>query len=149
MNNKTAQKNSFNNIHFSNNIKLLFTKESDNYYNKNRLNKKLKSLISKERILNNRKIIDFSYAKMFHLFKRGMRKFDEEQVKNKNFYKTLNEENSRFNKEYEKNYSFGSRMVSKKARQNIKSKTFQKFYDKNKLKDTYKEENNLFNFRSL
>ena len=31
-----------------------------------------------------------------------MKKFDDEQKRRKNFYKTLYEENTRFNKEYQK-----------------------------------------------
>ena len=81
---------------FSKNIKDLFNTEFNQYYDKRRLNNKLKSIISKEKILNARKIKDFNYSKMFHNFKNDMLKFEEEQNKQKNFYKTLYEENLKF-----------------------------------------------------
>ena len=137
--------NSFNKTHFAKNIKSLFNKESKNFYSKHRLNLKLKSLISKEKSLNDRKIIDFNYGEMFHFFKVGMKKFDDDQIKRKNFYKTLYEENRRFNKEYQKNYSLNTEITPKQTKPNIKSKTFQKFYDKHQITDTSRQRNNLFN----
>ena len=139
------KKNVFNKTHFAKNIKSLFNKESKNYYSKRRLNIELKSLISKEKSLNDRKIIDFNYGEMFHFFKVGMKKFDDEQKRRKNFYKTLYEENTRFNKEYQKNYSSNSQIKPKQTKTNIKSKTFQKFYDKHQITDKSKQINNLFN----
>ena len=138
-------KNIFNKSHFSKNIKSLFNKESQNYYNKHRLNLKLKSLISKEKSLNDRKIMDFNYPKMFHIFKVDMKRFDDSQQKRKNFFKTLYEENTKFNKEYQKNYSSNTDIKPKQTKPNIKSKTFQKFYDKHQIMDTSKQLNNLFN----
>ena len=138
------KKNIFNKSHFSKNIKSLFIKESQNYYNKHRLNLKLKSLIRKEKSLNDRKIIDFNYGKMFHFFKVNMKKFDDGQLKRKNFYKSLYEENTRFNKEYQKNFSSNTQITPKQTKPNIKSKTFQKFYDKHQITDTSKQVNNLF-----
>ena len=138
------KKNIFNKSHFSKNIKSLFIKESQNYYNKHRLNLKLKSLIRKEKSLNDRKIIDFNYGKMFHFFKVNMKKFDDGQLKRKNFYKSLYEENTRFNKEYQKNFSSNTQITHKQTKPNIKSKTFQKFYDKHQITDTSKQVNNLF-----
>ena len=138
------KKNIFNKSHFSKNIKSLFIKESQNYYNKHRLNLKLKSLIRKEKSLNDRKIIDFNYGKMFHFFKVNMKKFDDGQLKRKNFYKSLYEENTRFNKEYQKNFSSNIQITHKQTKPNIKSKTFQKFYDKHQITDTSKQVNNLF-----
>ena len=135
------KKGLFNKSNFSRNIKSLFKKESKNYYNKHRLNLKLKSIISKEKSLNDRKIMDFNYGEMFHFFKEDMKKFDDSQLKRKNFYKTLYEENIRFNKEYHSNYSSNINQ----AKPNIKSKTFQKFYDKHQITDTSKQFNNLFN----
>lgn len=139
------KKNAFNKSHFAKNIKSLFNKESKHYYSKRRLNIELKSLISKEKSLNNRKIIDFNYGEMFHFFKIGMKKFDDEQKRRKNFYNTLYEENARFNKEYQKNYSSNSQIKPKQTKANIKSKTFQKFYDKHQIIDKSKQINNLFN----
>ena len=139
------KRNKFIKSHFSKNIKSLFNKESKKYYNKHRLNVKLKSLISKEKTLNDRKIIDFNYGEMFHFFKVGMKKFDDSQLKRKNFYKTLYDENTRFNKEYQKNYSANSQITLKQTRPNIKSKIFQKYYDKHQVTDTSKKVNNLFN----
>lgn len=138
------KKNIFNKSHFSKNIKSLFIKESQNFYNKHRLNLKLKSLIRKEKSLNDRKIIDFNYGKMFHFFKVNMKKFDDGQLKRKNFYKSLYEENTRFNKEYQKNFSSNTQITHKQTKPNIKSKTFQKFYDKHQITDTSKQVNNLF-----
>jgi len=138
------KKNIFNKSHFSKNIKSLFIKETQNYYNKHRLNLKLKSLIRKEKSLNDRKIIDFNYGKMFHFFKVNMKKFDDGQLKRKNFYKSLYEENTRFNKEYQKNFSSNTQITHKQTKPNIKSKTFQKFYDKHQITDTSKQVNNLF-----
>ena len=139
------KRNTFNKSHFSKNIKSLFNKESKKYYSKHRLNIKLKSLISKEKTLNDRKIMDFNYGEMFHFFKVGMKKFDDSQLKRKNFYKTLYDENTRFNKEYQKNYSANSQITLKQTKPNIKSKIFQKYYDKHKITDTSKKVNNLFN----
>ena len=138
----------FQNSKFSRNVRDLFSSEFTQYYNKNRLNTKLKSLISKEKSLNNRKIKDFDFGKMFHLFKVDMRKFEDEQNKQKNFYKTLYEENLKFNQEYKKSYS--SKIPSNNMNNtdnNIKSKTFQKFYNKHKitLEQNSKKVNNLFN----
>ena len=138
------KKNIFNKSHFSKNIKSLFIKESQNYYNKHRLNLKLKSLIKKEKYLIDRKIIVFNYGKMFHFFKVNMKKFDDGQLKRKNFYKSLYEENTRFNKEYQKNFSSNTQITHKQTKPNIKSKTFQKFYDKHQITDTSKQVNNLF-----
>ena len=138
----------FKNSAFSKNIKDLFNTEFNQYYNKNRLNNKLKSIISKEKTLNARKIKDFNYSKMFHRFKIDMVKFEEEQNKQKNFYKTLYEENLKFNKDYKNSYS--SKIQSNNlniAEKNVKSKTFQKFYNKHKinLEQNTKKMNNLFN----
>ena len=138
----------FQNSKFSRNVRDLFSSEFTQYYNKNRLNAKLKSLISKEKSLNNRKIKDFDFGKMFHFFKVDMRKFEDEQNKQKNFYKTLYEENLKFNQEYKKSYS--SKIPSNNMNNtdnNIKSKTFQKFYNKHKitLEQNSKKVNNLFN----
>ena len=145
-NNKIS--NIFQNSKFSRNVRDLFSSEFTQYYNKNRLNTKLKSLISKEKTLNNRKIKDFDFGKMFHFFKVDMRKFEDEQNKQKNFYKTLYEENRKFNQEYTKSYS--SKIPSNSINNtdsNIKSKTFQKFYNKHKIKleQNFKKVNNLFN----
>ena len=137
-------KNIFNKSHFSKNIKSLFNKESQNYYNKHRLNLKLKSLICKEKFLNDRKIMNFNYPKMFHIFKVDMKRFDDRQQKRKNFFTTLNKENTKFNKEYQKNYSSNTDIKPKQTKPNIKSKTFQKFYDKHQIMDTSKQLNNLF-----
>ena len=140
--------NIFHNSKFSRNVRDLFTSEFSQFYNKDRLNMKLKSIISKEKTLNNKKIKDFDYSKMFHLFKVDMRKFEEEQNKQKNFYKTLYEENLKFNQDYQKSYS--SKIQSNSINNtdtNIKSKTFQKFYNKHKirLEQNFKRVNNLFN----
>jgi hypothetical protein len=78
----------FKNSAFSKNIKDLFNTEFNQYYNKNRLSNKLKSIISKEKTLNARKIKDFNYSKMFHNFKNDMLKFEEEQNRQKNFHLT-------------------------------------------------------------
>ena len=138
----------FQNSKFSRNVRDLFSSEFTQYYNKNRLNTKLKSLISKEKSLNNRKIKDFDFGKMFHFFKVDMRKFEDEQNKQRNFYKTLYEENLKFNQEYKKSYS--SKIPSNNMNNtdnNIKSKTFHKFYNKHKitLEQNSKKVNNLFN----
>ena len=137
-------KNKFNKSNFSKNIKSLFKKKSQNYYNKDRLNLKIKSLISKEKSLNDRKIINFNYAKVFHIFKVDMKQFDAGQQKRKNFFKSLYEENTRFNKEYQKNYSSNTDITPKQTNPNIKSKTFQKFYNKHQIMDTSRQVNNLF-----
>ena len=137
-------KNIYNKSHFSKNVKYLFNKESQNFYNKHRLNLKLKSLINKEKSLNNRKIIDFNYSRIFHRFKVNMKKFDDVQQKRKIFFKTLCEENTKFNKEYHKNYSSNVDIRPKHTKTNITSKTFQKFYDKHQIMDTSKQVNNLF-----
>ena len=77
-----------------------------------------------------------------------MRKFEGEQNKKRTFYKTLNEENLKFNKDYIKSYStkIESNNINR-AENNIKSKTFQKFYNKHKinLEQKTKKINNLFN----
>lgn len=146
--NNLKKNNIFQNSKFSRNVRDLFSYEFTQYYNKNRLNTRLKSIISKEKTLNNRKIKDFDYGKMFHLFKVDMRKFEEEQNKHKNFYKTLYEENLKFNQDYTKSYSskIQSNNISN-ADNNIKSKTFQKFYNKHKVKleQNMKKVNNFFN----
>ena len=138
----------FKNSKFSKNIKSLFTSEFTQFYDKDRLNFKLKKIINKEKSLNNRNIKGFNYGKVFHFFKVDMRKFEEEQNKKKDFYKTLYEENQRFKSDYKKGYL--SRINggdSNSETINIKSKTFQKFYDKHKIKleEKIKKENNLFN----
>ena len=138
----------FINSKFGKNIKDLFTTEYTKFYNKNRLNNKLKSIISKEKILNNRKIKDFDYSKMFHYFKVDMRKFEEMQEKKRHFYQTLNEENIKFNQDYQKSYSSKIHTNNiNNTETNIKSKTFQKFYNKHKIKseENSKKINNLFN----
>ena len=146
--NNLKKNNIFQNSKFSRNVRDLFSYEFTQYYNKNRLNTRLKSIISKEKTLNNRKIKDFDYGKMFHLFKVDMRKFEEEQNKHKNFYKTLYEENLKFNQDYTKSYSskIQSNNISN-SDNNIKSKTFQKFYNKHKVKleQNMKKVNNFFN----
>ena len=141
-------KNSFMHSKFSKNIKDLFSTEYGQFHDKNRLSTKLKYLISKEKSLNNRKIKDFNYSKMFHFFKVDMRKFEDEQNKKKTFYNTLKEENLKFNQDYKKNYS--SKIPSNNLNSpdsNIKSKTFQKFYNKNRinLEQNSKKLNNFFN----
>ena len=141
-------KNSFMHSKFSKNIKDLFSTEYGQFYDKNRLSTKLKYLISKEKSLNNRKIKDFNYSKMFHFFKVDMRKFEDEQNKKKTFYNTLKEENLKYNQDYKKNYS--SKIPSNNLNSpdsNIKSKTFQKFYNKNRinLEQNSKKLNNFFN----
>ena len=146
--NPIHSKNSFMHSKFSKNIKDLFSTEYGQFYDKNRLSTKLKYLISKEKSLNNRKIKDFNYSKMFHFFKVDMRKFEDEQNKKKTFYKTLKEENLKFNQDYKKNYS--SKIPSNNLNSpdsNIKSKTFQKFYNKNRinLEQNSKKLNNFFN----
>jgi hypothetical protein len=73
-----------------------------------------------------------------------MKKFDDGQLNRKNFYKSLYEENTRFNKEYQKNFSSNTQITHKQTKPNIKSKTFQKFYDKHQITDTSKQVNNLF-----
>jgi hypothetical protein len=85
---------------------------------------------------------------MFHFFKVDMRKFEDEQNKKKTFYNTLKEENLKFNQDYKKNYS--SKIPSNNLNSpdsNIKSKTFQKFYNKNRinLEQNSKKLNNFFN----
>ena len=146
--NEINNRNIFINSKFSRNIKDLFRTQYNQYYNKNRLNVKLRAIISKEKVLNDRKIKDFDYGKMFHLFKIDMRKFEDEQNKKRTFYKTLNEENLKFNKDYIKSYStkIESNNINR-AENNIKSKTFQKFYNKHKinLEQKTKKINNLFN----
>ena len=146
--NEINNRNIFINSKFSRNIKDLFKTEYNQYYNKNRLNVKLRAIISKEKVLNDRKIKDLDYGKMFHLFKIDMRKFEGEQNKKRTFYKTLNEENLKFNKDYIKSYStkIESNNINR-AENNIKSKTFQKFYNKHKinLEQKTKKINNLFN----
>ena len=146
--NPINKKKSITNSKFSKNIKDLFSTEYVQFYDKNRLSTKLKSIISKEKFLNNRKIKDFNYSKMFHFFKVDMRKFEDEQNKKKTFYKTLKEENLKFNQDYKKNYS--SKIPSNNmnnADTNIKSKTFQKFYNKHRmnLEQNSKKINNFFN----
>ena len=131
------------NSQFSKNIKSLFNTKY--FFNKHKLNRKLKSIISKEKSLNDRKIPDFDYGQMFHFFKVDMKKFDEDQLKRKNFFKSLYDENKRFHKEYTKNYSSNIKITTKDTKPNIKSKTFQKFYDKNRIQDNSTQENNLFN----
>ena len=146
--NEINNRNIFINSKFSRNIKDLFKTEYNQYYNKNRLNVKLRSIISKEKTLNDRKIKNFDYGKMFHSFKIDMQKFEDLQNKKRTFYKTLNEENLKFNKDYIKSYStkIESNNINR-AENNIKSKTFQKFYNKHKinLEQKTKKINNLFN----
>ena len=142
------RKNIYINSKFSKNINDLFLTEYNQYYDKNRLNIKLKSMINKEKSLNNKLIKDFNYGKMFHLFKVDMRKFEDEQNKRRTFYKILNEENLRFNQDYKNSYASKIHSVNiNKADINIKSKTFQKFYNKNKIntEQISKNTNNFFN----
>ena len=142
------RKNIYSNSKFSKNINDLFLTEYNQYYDKNRLNIKLKSMINKEKSLNNKLIKDFNYGKMFHLFKVDMRKFEDEQNKRRTFYKILNEENLRFNQDYKNSYASKIHSVNiNKADINIKSKTFQKFYNKNKIntEQISKNTNNFFN----
>ena len=141
------RKNIYINSKFSKNINDLFLTEYNQYYDKNRLNIKLKSMINKEKSLNNKLIKDFNYGKMFHLFKVDMRKFEDEQNKRRTFYKILNEENLRFNQDYKNSYASKIHSVNiNKADINIKSKTFQKFYNKNKIntEQISKNTNNFF-----
>ena len=146
--NEIYKKNIFINSQFSRNIRDLFRTEYNQYYNKNRLNVKLRSIISKEKTLNDRKIKNFDYGKMFHSFKIDMQKFEGLQNKKRTFYKTLNEENIKFNQDYKKSYStkIESNTINN-TENNIKSKTFQKFYNKHKinLEIKSKKVNNLFN----
>ena len=146
--NEIYKKNIFINSQFSRNIRDLFRTEYNQYYNKNRLNVKLRKIISKEKTLNDRKIKNFDYGKMFHSFKIDMLKFEDLQNKKRTFYKTLNEENLKFNKDYIKSYStkIESNTINN-TENNIKSKTFQKFYNKHKinLEIKSKKVNNLFN----
>ena len=146
--NEIYKKNIFINSQFSRNIRDLFRTEYNQYYNKNRLNVKLRKIISKEKTLNDRKIKNFDYGKMFHSFKIDMQKFEGLQNKKRTFYKTLNEENIKFNQDYKKSYStkIESNTINN-TENNIKSKTFQKFYNKHKinLEIKSKKVNNLFN----
>ena len=77
-----------------------------------------------------------------------MQKFEGLQNKKRTFYKTLNEENIKFNQDYKKSYStkIESNTINN-TENNIKSKTFQKFYNKHKinLEIKSKKVNNLFN----
>ena len=150
--NEVDKRNIFINSKFSKNINDLFNTEYNQFYNKNRLSTKLKSIISKEKSLNNKIIKDFNYSKMFHFFKVDMRKFEEEQDKRRTFYKTLNEENLKFNQDYKNSYSSKIRSINMtNADSTIKSKTFQKFYNKHKINMEFnsKKANNLFNREPL
>lgn len=85
---------------------------------------------------------------MFHYFKVDMRKFEEMQEKKRHFYQTLNEENIKFNQDYQKSYSSKIHTNNiNNTETNIKSKTFQKYYNKHKIKleENSKKINNLFN----
>ena len=142
---ESPEKSLYDKSQFSKNIKTLFNEESKYYYNKHKLNIKLKTMINKDKSLNDRKLANFDYGKMFHYFKIDMKKFDDEQIKRKNFFKSLYDENTRFHNEYQKNYSTNSKVTTKKIRPNIKSKTFQKFYEKHQITDNSIQDNNLFN----
>jgi len=136
----------FDNSRFSKNVNTLF---KENYYSKQTLNLKLKNIIDKDKALSDRKIVDFDFIKIFHNFKKNMKQFDEGQLKRKNLYTTLTEENKKFSKEYQKNYSMNVEKSALKDTKNIKSKTCQKFYYKLKVKDLIRqksnqEENNIF-----
>ena len=142
---ESTQKSLYDKSQFSKNIKTLFNEESKYYYNKHKLNVKLKTLINKDKSLNDRKMVNFDYGQMFHYFKIDMKKFDDEQKKRKNFFKSLYDENTKFHKEYKKNYSTNSKVTTKKIRPNIRSKTFLKFYEKHQITDNSIQDNNLFN----
>ena len=137
----------FNNSRFSKKVNTLFKEKY--YYSKQALNLKLKNIIDKDKILSERKIVDFDFIKIFHNFKKNMKQFDEGLLKRKNLYTALTEENRKFSKEYQKNYSISVENSALKDTKNIKSKTCQKFYYKLKVKDlirqrTNQEENNIF-----
>lgn len=142
---ESTEKSLYDKSQFSKNIKTLFNEESKYYYNKHKLNVKLKTLINKDKSLNDRKMVNFDYGQMFHYFKIDMKKFDDEQKKRKNFFKSLYDENTKFHKEYKKNYSTNSKVTTKKIRPNIRSKTFLKFYEKHQITDNSIQDNNLFN----
>ena len=132
---------------FSKNVKSLF--KDNYYYNKQALNLKLKKIIDKDKVLSDRKIVDFDFITIFHNFKKSMKQFDEGQLKRKKLYTTLTEENKKFSKVYQKNYSINVENSVLKDTKNIKSKTCQKFYYKLKIKDLIRqksnqEENNIF-----
>ena len=136
----------FYNSRFSKNVNTLF---KENYYSKQTLNLKLKNIIDKDKALSDRKIVDFNFIKIFHNFKKNMKQFDEGLLRRKNIYTALTEENRKFSKEYQKNYSINVENSALKDTKNIKSKTCQKFYYKIKVKDLIKqksnqEENNIF-----
>ena len=133
------KKSSFENPRFSRNIKLLFKEQSNFNYSKNKLNLKIKSIISKDKVLNERKIINFNYNQIFHNFKNNMKKFDESQLKRKKLYTTLTEENKKFNKQYLKNYSPDIK-IKNTLQQKMQSKTCQKY----KFENNLEEEKNIF-----
>jgi hypothetical protein len=137
----------FDNSRFSKNVNILFKGNYNN--NKQALNLKLKNIIDKDKALSDRKIVDFDFIKILHNFKKNMKQFDEGQLKRKNLYTTLTEENKKFIKVYQKNYSINVENSVLKDTKNIKSKTCQKFYYKLKVKDLIRqksnqEENNIF-----
>ena len=137
----------FNNSRFSKNVNTLF--KENNYYSKQALNLKLKNIIDKDKVLSERKIVDFDFIKIFHNFKKNMKQFDEGLLKRKNLYTALTEENRKFSKVYQKNYSISVENSALKDTKNIKSKTCQKFYYKLKVKDLIRqkaneEANNIF-----
>ena len=136
----------FYNSRFSKKVNTLF---KENYYSKQALNLKLKCIIDKDKALSERKIVDFDFIKIFHNFKKNMKQFDEGLLRRKNIYTTLTEENKKFSKEYQKNYSMNVENSVLKDTKNIKSKTCQKFYYKIKVKDLIRqksnqEDNNIF-----
>ena len=133
------KKSSFENPRFSRNIKLLFKEQSNFNYSKNKLNLKIKSIITKDKVLNERKILNFNYNQIFHNFKNNMKKFDESQLKRKKLYTTLTEENKKFNKQYLKNYSPDIK-IKNTLQQKMQSKTCQKYKVENNLVD----EKNIF-----
>jgi len=136
----------FYNSRFSKKVNTLF---KENNYSKQALNLKLKNIIDKDKALSERKIVDFDFIKIFHNFKKNMKQFDEGLLRRKNIYTTLTEENKKFSKEYQKNYSMNVENSVLKDTKNIKSKTCQKFYYKIKVKDLIRqksnqEDNNIF-----
>ena len=137
----------FDNSRFSKNVNILFKGNYNN--NKQALNLKLKNIIDKDKVLSERKIENFDFIKIFHNFKKNMKQFDEGQLRRKNLYTALTEENRKFSKVYQKNYSMNVENSVLKDTKNIKSKTCQKFYYKLKVKDLIRqkanqEENNIF-----
>lgn len=132
----------------SRNLNSLF---NDKYItDKNQLNKKLTSILKRNKSLNHKYIKHFDYSKAYHKMKKNLQKFDQKQIKQKSIEKSITEDIKKFNLLYKKQNAIDSyeSLSANKSSKKIIPKLFLKVYQ-NKLKNDQKISSDSFGLDPL